>query len=93
MMGKKPRRPSPLHDPVYEQLRKRLKVMRLKAEVTQEKLGADAFKRPHTFVHKVEAGDRRVDPVEFCRWCAACGVDPADEILRIARSIHRHPPL
>lgn len=29
-----------------------------------------------TFVHKTETGDRRIDPVEFVRWCRACGKDP-----------------
>ena len=33
--------------------------------------------RPDTFVHKSETGDRRIDPIEFVRWCRACGQDPA----------------
>lgn len=57
--------------------------MRLEAELTQSELGT-VFRRPHTFVHKVESGDRRIDPVEFARWCRACGVDPA-KIIREVR--------
>lgn len=66
--------------------------MREAAGVTQVELGK-AFKRPHTFVHKVEAGDRRIDPVEFARWCLACQTDPASEMQAITRVAKRTPPL
>lgn len=31
---------------------------------------------PHSFVGKVETGERRLDVVEFTRYCRALGVDP-----------------
>jgi len=80
------RRARPQHDPAYEGLRKQLKAMRLKAGLTQEQLGA-CFDRPHTFIHKVEAGDRRIDPVEFCRWCVACGTPAHKEIKQIEKQV------
>lgn len=72
-MGK--RRPKPQHDRAYEALRALLKGLRLDAGLTQAELG-ETFGRPHTFIHKCESGDRRIDPVEFARWSLACGVEP-----------------
>ena len=43
----------------------------------------EALRKPHSYVYKVELGERRIDPVEFVQWCRACGVDPADEVDRI----------
>ena len=80
------RRARPQHDPAYEELRKQLKAMRLKAGLTQQALGT-CFDRPHTFIHKVEAGDRRIDPVEFCRWCNACGMAAHKEIKLVERLV------
>lgn len=79
------RRPKPQHDPAYEQLRTQLKQMRLAADLTQEAL-AECFGRPHTFIHKIESGDRRIDPVEFCRWCQACDTLPEDKIKPVAKA-------
>lgn len=44
---------------------------------------AELLNKPHSYVYKVEHGERRIDPVEFVQWCWACGVDPADEIALI----------
>jgi len=65
--------------------------MRKEAGLTQAELGG-AFLRPHTFVNKVEAGDRRVDPIEFCRWCLACGADPAEVMGRLAKRVRKSKP-
>lgn len=92
MMGNRSRRPSPQHDPVYIELRERLRSLREHAGLTQTELG-EAFDRPHTFVHKVESGDRRIDPVEFCRWCLACGANAPKEIQALSRKTKKHPPL
>ena len=34
--------------------------------------------KPHTYVHKVEVGDRRIDPVEFARFVEALGLDAVE---------------
>lgn len=44
---------------------------------------AAKLKKPHSFVYKVEHGERRIDPVEFVAWCRACNVDPAKAIKEI----------
>ncbi len=52
--------------------------------MTQRELG-QRLRRPHTYVHKTETGDRRVDPMEFIRWCRACGLDPAESLRELER--------
>lgn len=90
-MGNRQKRPNPVHDPVYTDLCARLKQIREDAGLTMVQLG-EAFRRPHTFVHKVEAGDRRIDPVELCRWCLACGVDPDEVIIELAKRVKKSRP-
>ncbi|MCB9848489.1 MAG: helix-turn-helix transcriptional regulator [Phycisphaeraceae bacterium] len=86
-MGNRPR-PRPQHDPAYRRLCELLRTWRLEADLTQAELGA-VFDRPHTFVHKCEAGDRRLDPVEFVRWCRACGVKPEKAIAQLAAKVRK----
>ena len=57
---------------------------RLSAGLTQRALG-DRLKKPHTFVHKTETGDRRIDPLEFAMWCVECGINPGDAMNDLAR--------
>ncbi len=90
-MGKRSRRPNPQHDPAYHALRERLKTIRENAGLTQVEFGA-SFKRPHTFIQKVESGDRCIDPVRFCRWCLACRADAAAELQAIVRAAKKTPP-
>jgi transcriptional regulator with XRE-family HTH domain len=37
---------------------------------------AERLRVPHSWVAKVESGERRIDLVEFCWFASACGVDP-----------------
>ena len=90
-MGNRDKRPNPVHDPVYAELRVWLREIREESGLTMIELG-EAFRRPHTFVHKVEAGDRRIDPVELCRWCQACGVAPETLIQKLAKRVSRSKP-
>jgi len=56
--------------------------MRADAQLTQRALAA-ILRKPHSYVAKIEHGDRRIDPVEFILWCKACGFDPAEEIKKV----------
>jgi len=56
-------------------IRMLLKRSRIDAGLTQRSLG-ERLRKPNSYVHKVEVGVRRIDPLEFVRWCRACGVDP-----------------
>ncbi len=51
-----------------------LRAWRVGAELTQRDL-ALRLRKPPSFVHKVEVGERRIDPIEFITWCRACGIE------------------
>lgn len=45
--------------------------------------------RPHSFIYKVEQGERRLDVVEYIWYCTALGVDPhtgIDAVLKNSSS-------
>ncbi len=72
----------PQHSPKYRRLCKLLRTYRAESELTQRAL-AQRLRKPHSYVYKVEHGERRIDPVEFVAWCKACRVDPAEAIGEI----------
>lgn len=64
------------HDPRYKQLVGKLKAGRMSLGLTQEALAA-RLKRHQQFVSRYEAGERRLDVVEFCDVARALSLDPA----------------
>ena len=72
----------PQHDLVYRKLCRLLRQWRTDAGLTQRDLAA-ILKKPHTYVHKTETGERRIDPVELIRWCRAVGIEPTDAIKNV----------
>lgn len=64
-----------VHTPEYKQLLAALRTARVEAGLSQRELGA-RLKVPHTWVSKVESGERRIDVVEFNWFCEACGKAP-----------------
>lgn len=60
--------------PLYEGFRARLVAMRKAAGLTQREL-AERLGREHSFVGRVELGERRLDVVEFYWFCRACEQD------------------
>ena len=64
----------PQHTIAYRRMCALLRRWREDAALTQRALAAKLKKAP-SFVHKVEVGDRRIDPLEFIAWCRACGLD------------------
>ncbi len=70
-----PKRPNPVHRPAYRAFAKVLREMR--GDLTIRDL-ATIMKRPHSWVHRCETGDRRMDVLEFLEWCKACEVDFAE---------------
>lgn len=72
------------HTAQYALLREFLAELRKNAGLSQRAL-ADRLRLPHTWVSKVESGERRIDLVEFSWFCEACGSDPvasADKVFR-----------
>ena len=80
-----PRKPNPIHRTEYTAFRAVLSQMRRNAGLTFRGLAAK-MDRPVTWVHKCEAGLRRMDVPEFLEWCDACGVGFA----RAARMLKNH---
>ena len=59
--------------------------MRDKVGMTQRDL-AEALKRPRSFVSRVEAGERRLDVVEFVAVAKALKLDPIELFTKFVRS-------
>ena len=67
--------------PAYRAAIQVLVECRTEAGLTQRALAA-RIGRPPSFVGKVEAGERRLDIIEFVEWARALNVPP-DELMRI----------
>ena len=59
-----------------------LKSWRIQTQFTQRAL-AKQLRKPYSYVWKIEAGERRIDPIEFVAWCMACGVEPSRAIKQL----------
>lgn len=70
--------------PHYKILRDRLVQLRKESGVTQRQL-AEKLGREHSFIGRMELGDRRLDLVEFFWVCRALGADPEDEAGRLLK--------
>jgi transcriptional regulator with XRE-family HTH domain len=74
------------HTPEYALLRSELRKARDAARLTQREL-ADRLRVPHSWVAKVESGERRIDLIEFCWFLSACGGDPTAVCERVVGRI------
>ena len=72
--------------PHYAELRRRLAFIRNRANLSQRALG-ERLGVPHTWVAKVESGERRIDLLEFGWYCEACGVRPVGEAKAILEAV------
>jgi transcriptional regulator with XRE-family HTH domain len=61
-----------------------LRKWRTDAKLTQRELAAQ-LRKPPSYVHKSEIGDRRIDPIEFIAWCRACGLEPSQSMLLLEK--------
>jgi transcriptional regulator with XRE-family HTH domain len=76
----------PLHTPIYRRLCALLRKWRNGAGLTQRAL-ALRLKKPPSYVHKTEVGDRSIDPIEFIAWARACGLKPIAALAALEREI------
>jgi transcriptional regulator with XRE-family HTH domain len=74
--------------PLYEHFRQMLVEMRTKARMTQRDL-AKALRREHSFVSRIELGERRLDVVEFFWVAGACSRDPRQAASELMRDFSR----
>jgi len=61
----------------YAELRLWLKQARESAGLSMRDLG-EMITEPHSFVGKVESGERRLDVFEYVQYCEALSVDPVE---------------
>lgn len=47
---------------------------------------ATKLEKPHSYIHKVEQGDRRLDVVEYVWYCEALGVSPEEGLAIISKT-------
>jgi len=71
-----------VHTREYKALRAELRAIRERAGLSQRDLAAK-LGVPHSWVAKVEAGERRIDVVELDWFAAACGEDTARLVSRL----------
>jgi transcriptional regulator with XRE-family HTH domain len=69
----------------HEQLRAVLTKARTDAGLTQRDL-AKRMREPHSFIGKIESGERRLDVVEFVAVAKALKLDPIDLFTRFVRA-------
>lgn len=74
----------------YGPLRALLVEMRQAAGLSQRGL-ARRLGREHSFVARIEQGERRLDVVEFLWLCQACHADPTRMMLDLVHRIHDRP--
>jgi transcriptional regulator with XRE-family HTH domain len=74
-----------VHSSDYRALRAELRRLRTAADLSQRELAAE-LGVAHSWVAKVESGERRLDLVEFLWFAAACGADPLAALKRILNS-------
>lgn len=76
----------------YKELREGLAKIRGGAGFSQRQV-ASLLNVPHSWVAKVESGERRIDLVEFAWFCDACGVPAGEAASRLIRrwSFKRSP--
>ncbi len=84
-----------VHSPAYGHVRAKLVAMRKQAGLTQRDL-ARKLGREHSFVWRIETGERRLDMIEFLWVCQALGQDAAAVYRQVVRAIladDDHAPL
>ena len=72
-----------------ECVQKMLVALRNQAGLTQRQLAAK-LGRERSLVARLELGERRLDMVEFFRFCQACGADAtkqASQLMRLLQSL------
>ena len=74
------------HTPEYELLCVQIRSAREDAGLTQRDLAA-RLKVPHSWIAKVESGERRIDLIEFFWFVSECDSDPMIILQRLVRQI------
>jgi transcriptional regulator with XRE-family HTH domain len=78
------------HSPEYRMLRIALRDLRAAAGLSQRELAA-RLKVPHSWVAKVESGERRIDFVEVYWYAVACGAEPRPALSKLVDQFAGRP--
>jgi transcriptional regulator with XRE-family HTH domain len=79
------------HTKEYAALCSELRRARERAGLSQRELAAK-LQVPHSWIAKVENGERRVDLIEFAWFITACGADPKIASIRLLERVHTARP-
>lgn len=80
-----------IHTDEMVALRNWLKDQRKAQKITMRTL-AQRMDRPHSFVQRVEEGDRRLDLVEYVWYCSALGINPQIGLDLVLKMVHPYIP-
>jgi transcriptional regulator with XRE-family HTH domain len=80
-----------VHTEAYIALRSQLRAIRQNAGLSQRDLAA-RLRVPHSWVAKVEIGERRIDLIELCWFALACGAEPVPILERLVAQVQRSQP-
>jgi uncharacterized protein YqiB (DUF1249 family) len=71
-----------LYSDEYLKLRNWLKDQRQSKELSMRDLG-EILEVPHSFIGKIENGERRLDVIEYLQYCEALKIKPSDGLKAI----------
>ncbi len=80
-----------IYSPAYRALLVWLRSQRTANSLTLREVGARVG-QPHTWVGKVETGERRIDVAEYVRLCQAIGAEPGRGIAVVKAAIESYNP-
>jgi transcriptional regulator with XRE-family HTH domain len=63
-----------------------LRAAREEAGLTQEEVAA-RLRATQTFISKCERGERRLDVIELCSWCAALGIPTSQFVDQLEQKL------
>lgn len=75
-----------IYSPAYRSLLGWLRASRMSQKCSMREVGK-RMGMPHSWVGKVETGERRLDVEEFVRLCQALGIDPAQGIAIVKAAL------
>lgn len=71
-----------IYSPESKRLSKWLRLQREAKGLSMREAG-EIIGKPHSFIGKIEVGQRRLDVVEFIWYCNKLGFDPIDGIMSV----------
>jgi len=75
-----------IHSPEYNSLLKWLREQRKEKAITMRDL-AKKIDVHHSWIGKIEQGERRLDIVEYLRICNALGIDPHEGVDLVKKNL------